>query len=317
MKKTITLAAALALAMGAYAQVESGKMDPSTFDFENFPQGTTLAETQSVKMFVGGVDTYKATDLGNDHANTVTINGTEYVAGKGITGSANPSINSLTFTNAAGAAGVTGCVYGFNVKADGVLYVIGKINGGKKYYVYEGDLTSSTPGSPVAYSMKVWSNTTPEEPVFFTLPGDDLNWFETGKGYDDGAGKLYSASWCYEVYTKEDGEVVTPTGDAAEYWIKEDGFGVIAFPVYAEAGTYYVNGDGTKMASCGYLFVPGATEVKDADIVLSKTESEAAIESVAADADDENAPVYNINGQEVSKDTKGLLIRKGKKYYNR
>ena len=42
------------------------------------------------------------------------------------------------------------------------------------------------------------------------------------------------------------------------------------------------------------------------------------IENVTVESElDENAPVYNLAGQRVSKDTKGILIRNGKKFINR
>lgn len=40
------------------------------------------------------------------------------------------------------------------------------------------------------------------------------------------------------------------------------------------------------------------------------------ISDLTADKADANAPVYNLAGQRVSKDTKGILIQNGKKFIN-
>ena len=41
------------------------------------------------------------------------------------------------------------------------------------------------------------------------------------------------------------------------------------------------------------------------------------ISNVTVGKFDENAPVYNLAGQRVSKDTKGILIQNGKKFVNK
>ena len=48
------------------------------------------------------------------------------------------------------------------------------------------------------------------------------------------------------------------------------------------------------------------------------TAGTAGINDITVDAAaDENAPVYNLAGQRVSKDTKGILIQNGKKFVNK
>lgn len=47
-------------------------------------------------------------------------------------------------------------------------------------------------------------------------------------------------------------------------------------------------------------------------------ETGAGIDNITVEQEfDENAPVYNLQGQRVSKDTKGILIQNGKKFINR
>ncbi|MCH5346889.1 MAG: hypothetical protein J1E63_07245, partial [Muribaculaceae bacterium] len=116
-----------------------------------------------------------------------------------------------------------------------------------------------------------------------------------------------------------------------------NGTGVIMFPVYAEAGNYIVFATGSKMNTCGCIFVDSdpAGEAPAVGIVYGRTPDNdgyreghtstivtgdpfAGVANVAVDAVvNENAPVYNIYGQLVNKDTKGLLIQNGVKFYNR
>ena len=315
MKKTITLAAALALAMGAYAQAEAGWVDVTPLpEGEKAPvsAGTVIAQTANVTMMLGFDDSWGRSGItaSADAVNTVTIDGTAYtMPSGGAVGNTNPKEADLV------SGGQKGAVFKFEVKADGWLYVFGKIANNKAYYVWEGDVPNGQ-GLPVAYTLKGVTKGDGATEVSYTLPGDADGYYVIGNGYDTGTA-LYSAGCCYDVATNTENTALG-SGGAGVKWSGGDLLGVIAFPVYADAEQYYVNGCGTKMASTGYVFIPcDPTSTPCAEISFSKTEGEAAIESVTADADDENAPVYNINGQEVSKDTKGLLIQKGKKFYNR
>jgi len=64
--------------------------------------------------------------------------------------------------------------------------------------------------------------------------------------------------------------------------------------------TYYIFNKSTQIGFGGFEFTPGSTGISE----------------ITA-ADDEDAPVYNLAGQRVSKDTKGLLIKNGKKFINK
>ncbi len=72
----------------------------------------------------------------------------------------------------------------------------------------------------------------------------------------------------------------------------------------ATAGeTYYIFNKSTQIGFSGFEFTPSdPTGI-----------SEVAVETEA----DPNAPIYNLAGQRVSKDTKGILIQNGKKFINR
>ena len=94
-------------------------------------------------------------------------------------------------------------------------------------------------------------------------------------------------------------------------WGSDNALGVIAFPVYVNSekgnGTYTVNACGSKITCNGFVFIPGATSM--AAIGASN-----AIHNITLDELDENAPVYNILGQRVSKGHKGICIQNGKKF---
>lgn len=89
---------------------------------------------------------------------------------------------------------------------------------------------------------------------------------------------------------------------------KGNASGVIAFSVVA-GNTYYVNATGSKITCSGFVFIPNATSL--ASISASKS---AAIKEVSIDDLDANAPIYNIQGQRVSKGFKGICIQGGKKF---
>lgn len=77
--------------------------------------------------------------------------------------------------------------------------------------------------------------------------------------------------------------------------------GYMTFPV--EAGkTYYVFNPKSQVGLYGFEFTAGESGI--ADIIADETL-------------DENAPIYNVYGQRVNKDYKGILIQNGKKFLNR
>lgn len=73
--------------------------------------------------------------------------------------------------------------------------------------------------------------------------------------------------------------------------------GYVSFPT--EAGkTYYMFNTKSQIGIYGFEFTPGSTGISD----------------ITADKANADAPVYNLAGQRVSKDTKGILIQNGKKF---
>lgn len=73
--------------------------------------------------------------------------------------------------------------------------------------------------------------------------------------------------------------------------------GYLTFPVEANKSYYFFNPK-SQIGLYGFEF----------------TASDTAIESIIAPAADDDAPIYNILGQRVNNDYKGLVIKNGKKY---
>ena len=89
--------------------------------------------------------------------------------------------------------------------------------------------------------------------------------------------------------------------------------GVIAFSV-VEGNTYYVNATGSKITCSGFVFIPGATKLAEISAAKGEDVPGAAIKEISIDDLDANAPIYNIQGQRVSKGFKGICIQGGKKF---
>ena len=251
-------------------------------------------------------DTYKIVSLTaeTDAANKVIIDGVTYDMPTGIQGQTNPKPADLK-----NGGQNSGAVFKFDVKADGVLYVFGKLTGNKSYYVWEGDVANAQ-GLPVAYTMKA-QPVGGGDPVGYTLKGDVDGYYVIGNGYDNGTA-MATASWCVDVYKGLTwGADINPTNTWGSTWTAGNALGVIAFPVYQEAATYFVNACGSKITCNGFAFVPGATSIGNISFAGAGT----GINGITVDgADNANAPVFNLAGQRVSKDAKGILIQNGKKF---
>ncbi len=322
MKKFLLLSAGFAMTLAAQAQTEVGFLDSQALGLADKPtlaEGTVLAETANVKMTNLIGDAVSAQQPAFNGFKSVTVNGEDIALVEGIGGSTNGTGNLDD-----GPTG--GWMYRLEVKADGWMIVPSKISSNKNFYVFEGMIGEGA--MPVAYTlgMDIKSADYPDVPqVLFTLPGDELGYVNREAAdidnYTFGGNTI---AWPIRIGTQN-----------AEAASAGNGTGVIAFKVYADAVNYLVFATGSKMNTCGYIFVPcnpdettpnislyQAEYTKDDVTYPEKTivvmgEGGAGIAGVAADAADVNAPVYNVLGQRVSKDAKGLLIQNGRKFYNR
>ena len=314
MKKLFTFAAMVAITMSASAQTESVFLDAEALlgaEAATTPAAvnaeTVFCSTSNVTMKAAWGDTYKIVSLTaeTDAANKVIIDGVTYDMPTGIQGQNNPKPSDLV-----SGGQNSGAVFKFDVNTDGVLYVFGKLSGNKSYYVWEGDVANAQ-GQPVAFTMKA-QPVGGGDPVGYTLPSDDLGYYVIGNGYDNGTA-MATASLCVDVYNNKPwgAEVADPTKAWGTIWTAGNALGVIAFPVYQEAATYFVNACGSKITCNGFVFIPGATSIGNISFAGAGT----GINGITVDgADNANAPVFNLAGQRVSKDAKGILIQNGKKF---
>lgn len=321
MKKFLLLTAGFAMALAAQAQIEVGFLDSGALGLADKPtlaEGTVLAETANVKMTTLIGDAVSAQNPDFQGFKTVIVNGEEIALVQGIGGSTNGGGNLDD-----GPTG--GWMYRLEVKADGWMIVPSKISSNKNFYVFEGMIGEGA--MPVAYTMgmDIQSADYPDVPeIVFTLPGDELGYVDRNAAdidkYTFGGNTI---AWPIKIATQN------PDAPSAG-----NGTGVIAFKVYADAVNYLVFATGSKMNTCGYIFLPCNPDETTPNVSLYAPERTTddgtvpektvvvmgngqGISGVAVDEVDVNAPVYNVLGQPVSKDAKGLLIQNGRKFYNR
>ena len=321
MKKSLLLMAGVAVAFSASA-FEVGFMNSVELDLASKPtlaDMTPLASTENVEMFFYYGQETSAQNPDFNGFKQVIVNGEAVDLVQGIGGVTNGSCN-LDDGPTAG-----GCMYLFKVKKDGYLIVPSKISSNKNFYVYEG-LVGEEP-MPVAYTlgMDIQNDAYPDlASAIYTLPSDDMGWINRDAAdidkYTFGGNTI---AWPIRIQTGD------PEAAAAG-----NGSGVLIFKVYAEAENYFCFATGSKMNTCGYIFVEGnnlpavslyapertidegATTVPAKTIVV--TGSAAGIDNIASDVKaaelDWNAPVYNVMGQKVSKNFKGIAIQNGAKF---
>ena len=308
MKKILLSAVALMATMSANAQQESAFVDKdnvfSGIELKEWTDdkgkaqsgypvqaGHLLCKSENVTMKIAYEEDAKITAIAgeNDNAKTVTIGTETYTATTGVTGNQNPT---ATITSAS----TNGFVIQFDVKKDGFIYAICKLSSNKPYYVWEGKAGEGE--ALVAYSlvMHMLDETTAIGPeLSYTLPANNDGYFVEGlEGFDkycDGAALRWP-------------EKIVLGADAAD--VKKNGLGIVKFPVYAEAGTYLFHATGSKVSIDGFVFSPTDVEMK-----VNKVGEEAAINNVKADA--QNGAIFNVAGQKVGANYKGLVIKNGKK----
>ena len=207
--------------------------------------------------------------------------GDEVTAGKQITSVANVT---LTYMEKAGTAFVVGKATSNWADADFTAYVCG-VNNGK--------LVSGAEPTGCVYkfeTVKAGSVT-----VGVQLGGT--------KGFHIlGADFAEVAPASYNLPAAKDGASQEFTQNKkGENIIAEKSNGTVTFSV-AEGGTYYVLAAGTKMGFYGFKYVTG-TSTGISDIQAPKSSKDGA--------------TFNLLGQKVANDAKGIVIKNGKKFINK
>ena len=302
MKKTLLLGSFALMGLMASAQTsvsfatsEALEALGLTTDAADYPAGTLIAEGEAGTLELGAADQWKIFTPAGNYKN-ITVNGVEVTLSAGVTGSTNPSPNTLD------GAPENGAFYVITPEADGWVTVFTKLNTNKQYVVFEGKTT------PMSYTLG-WTNGT--EKIQYTLPADenyalDLNSPDIDKYVDVSTMKPYMP-WQVAGYAEQQGENT----------------GFLTFNAMGGL-TYYFAAYGSKAACGGFTLTEGDAEpvvvfkAVEGDnplpeVVFGNAGGDSGVATVGANVD-KNAPIYNLMGQKVSADAKGVLIQNGKKF---
>ena len=125
----------------------------------------------------------------------------------------------------------------------------------------------------------------------------------TISGYINGQNNEVEEGNPLQGYPKMQENIATKGTEGTDAYVVGPGnqafWGYLTFTAEANE-TYYVFNKNTQIGFGGFEFTPSGTGISN----ITAT-------------DDADAPVYNLAGQRVSKDTKGLLIKNGKKFINK
>ncbi len=317
MKKFLLVAFALVFAMTINAQTEIGYADDEDWEVTaGDPDNTPLFhDGDYITWSAAFSDEWKT---GGASYGTCLVNGEE-VTHNGAVGSNNPTRETITTINEDGTitevsqGTPTGCaVFQFVAKADGYLYIFAKCNTNKNYLAYE-------EGTRIPYSFACWRNG--------SSWSYDLNNIPEALVYDSSVDAYYiSDTYTVQVpgyYTGDglDTESGSVTGNDAQ-------IAVIKFPVYAPC-TYMFCGIGTKVGVGAYYFDStgdatiitgedyGEATIYDGGVAQGETRFPAdptGIQSTVVEETTGSSAAYNLAGQRVSKDAKGIVIMDGKKF---
>ena len=299
MKKTLLLGSFAIMAMMANAQTSVVYTSTEyleglgfTTDAAQFDAGTVLAEGEAGTIVLSS-DQWKIFTPAGSYKN-VSVNGVELNLGDGgVTGSNNPSPSTLD------SAPESGAFYEITPKEDGWITVFTKMNPNKQYAVFEGKTTA------MSYTLG-WSNGT--DKIYYTLPATEDYALD------------FNSPEIEKYVNVETMKPHFPWEVAGMEAAPGENTGFVTFNA-AGGMTYYFCAYGSKAACGGFVYTADAAQPV---VVFEAVEGEnpleavtfgegAGVESIAADSN-VNAPVYNVMGQKVNDDYKGIVIQNGKKF---
>ncbi|MBQ8592995.1 MAG: hypothetical protein IJ467_01700 [Bacteroidaceae bacterium] len=289
MKKNLLFVAALAAGMCANAQ-SYVQVDPEGLglsgDAVALTAGTLIGENDDIKLSIAFDDSYKSTSVAANDYTTIVFDATELDASKGAQGSNNPKTadgsNPATLTPPQPATG--GAVLQIDAKADGYVYVYGKLSTNKNYTVFE-------EGTAIGYRLAMQDNTF--NLLDITVAGEgEFNYVQN------------PIPWPEVIFT----------GDEASA-VKGSGLGVIKFPVFKDL-KYLVNACGSKISFGGaYFDKEGDVQVSikgevPGEKVLLTADGSSNIASNVAEAEVVASQYYTVAGQAISAPAKGINLVK-------
>lgn len=329
MKKVLLLVSAMAVTVSSFAQeylylpateIAQGFNSSSTVAVA---AGTVFGSTTNVTISNGAETSYKLVSLGSPKVNAdlsytkFSLDGTILSLSEsgavesdynGIQGYDNPKDSNGNNPATYMSIPTTGAYFVVTIAGEtgndpaGYLYVLHKATYNKQYYVFE-----SSSALAYEFSMAVTDESSsesvyPSETIYYDF-------------YDkcDEYGYLVADSFPSGIQSP-----VAITGSSAT----SNGLSYIGFPVYGGL-TYTVGAAGSKMSALGYFFSPteiskiSLFDVNETYEIVLKDASASPISNIKADEISEDGPIYNLAGQRVSKNAKGVLIQNGKLFLNK
>lgn len=313
MKKILSLSLALMAGICASAQnvctidakawlTEKGAADPTVSTA--IAANSVIVDNEDVTVSTGAADQYKAVDIAFNGYNKVRFGADQDVdcSDLGLQGNSNPK----------GAGGEdpaknfvqpgTGAYYVVKAKKDGYFYAVLKASSNKAYTVFEeGNCLSYTFAMNIADGADTNADPITNGVLTYTLPADADGFYDQSNG---------TILWPIQIYHNN-----------AEATSAGNGLGVIMFKVYADCN-YVFNAVGSKASLKGFCYSENPVDVSivaedGSTLKLLSGSGSTGITEINTDKADVNAPAYNIAGQRVNKNAKGIVIINGKKYVNK
>ena len=298
MKKILLSAVALVAAMSMNAQVfqVNGEAQGLTSDLSDVAAGKVWGAIDGAVDITNAFATqHKLVDCKNNDYIKVLIDGNEILTSGGVQGNDNPKNAdggnpALTLKPA-----VSGAVIQLDAKKDGWIYIVAKLSTNKQYMVFE-------EGAAIGYkiAMEVKDDRISSSVLNLEIKGEgEYNNIPASVAQPDGPG----INWVIREYLND-----------AEAATAGNGLGVFYFPV-AKDCKYLAHATGSKISWSGIYFSENeATSIKVAKedgTEFSILADPASVNTIKADA--QNGAIFNVAGQKVGANYKGLVIKNGKK----
>ena len=311
--------------------------------FETTNVVSNMLGEETMKNITAYMGNYRKIAFNGDKENAVVVDGST----SAVTGNNNPSAPSAIAEPAENQINVQfdikGCQYNFDVKADGYLYIIGKFTTNKNYYVceYDAEAGFKETAAPLAYELSmicpdvtdgVLGNT--DGLLHITIDGytvDDYEGYYTGAAAIEwpevialGGSYTNGGTWDKTKYT----EAIAASSAWAETGkIGKNGLGVIKVPVSADM-SYAMFATGSKFTYAGFAFSTSDISVEAygdettsedgtvtpaCSIMLLEADpvEASAVENITVGTAE--GKIFNLAGQEVDANYKGVVIKNGKK----
>ena len=296
MKKFLLSAAALVAAMSMNAQVfqmvgaDHGLTSEASAVEAGKVWGTIDGALDITNAFAND---HKIVDCKNHDYIKVLIDGNEILTTGGVQGSGNPVDEDGANCALSLKPAVSGAVIQLDAKKDGFVYIVAKLSTNKQYVVFE-------EGSAMGYKIAM-------EVEDARIPSNVLNLEVKGEGEYNYIPEGRQVQWVIREYLND-----------IEATTAGNGLGVFYFPV-AKDCKYLAHATGSKISWSGIYF----SENEAASIKVAKEDGTefsiladpASVNTIKADA--QNGAAFNAAGQQVGAGYKGLVIKDGKKFFQK